>query len=133
MANPTPPTPKPVTVANPGVLSATGYAQLNALSFADKVRQMRAILGRVQATRTQQQISQLGPFRWQEALGPSAEVIFIGQGAPATTIRPTVIVITTRGEVYRMLPTGLTGVISQGPPQVVGYDLQLGQAQLMVS
>jgi hypothetical protein len=122
-----------VSIAAPGVLSAADYAQLAGLSFADKVRQMRAFLNEVKATRTPQQVAQLGPFRWQEAIGQSGEVLFIGQGAPRTTNRPTVIVIKGHnGEVYRMLPAGLKGVISQGPPRVIDFDLNAGQAQLMV-
>ena len=93
----------------------------------------RAILAEVKATRTPQEIAQFGTFLWEEAIGPRAEVIFIGQGAPATTTRPTVVVILRTGQVYRMLPTGLTAIVSQGPPKEVSYDLQLGQAQLMVS
>jgi hypothetical protein len=94
---------------------------------------MRALLNEVRATRTPQQTAILGQFFWEEAIGPSAEVVFIGQGAAANTMRPTVVVILTDGKVYRMLPKGLTGVISQGPPKVVGLDLQQGIAQLMVS
>ena len=120
-------------LATPGLLSAADYAQLSGLTFDQKVRQMRAILAEVRATRTPQQLIRFGPFTWEEALGPSAEAVFIGQGAPATTRRPTVIVIMRNGEVFRMLPTGLTGVVSQGPPKEVSYDLQLGQAQLMVT
>ena len=123
---------KPVELANPGRLSAADYAQLEGLSFGDKVRQMRAILNRAIATRSPQQVEQLGPFRFQEMLGPNGEEIFMGQGAPATTTVPTVTVITPQGQTYRMRPLGVTGVASPGPPLMVSYDLQLGNAELMV-
>jgi hypothetical protein len=118
-------------LVTPGLLSASDYAQLKGLQFDQKVRHMRAILAEVKATRTPQQVALLGSFTWEEAIGPFAEVIFIGQGAPGSTSRPTVVVIKRNGEVYRMLPRGLAGVMSQGPPKQVAYDLQVGQAQLM--
>jgi hypothetical protein len=120
-------------LANPGFLSAADFAQLQGLAFDEKVRLMRSILNDVRRTRTPQQIAQFGTFTWQEMSGPKAEVIFMGQGAPATTTRPTVAVIFRDGRVYRMLPAGITNTISVGPPRMVDIDLQLGNAQLMVS
>jgi hypothetical protein len=126
-------TPRPVSLANPGAVSAADYGQLKGLSFAEKVQQMRGILQEAKATRTQQQLKQSGPFLWSEGVGQRGEMLFIGAGFPAITRFPTVIVIMTTGEVYRMQPSGLRGVVSQGPPTVVDYDLNLGNAQLMVS
>jgi hypothetical protein len=124
--------PKPVTLAMPGVLSPADFAQLHGLTVPDKILQMRGILTGVRATRTLQQVAQFGQFSWDEAVGPSGEMLFIGP-APPTVKRRTVVVIMTTGEVYAMFPVGLTGLISQGPPKVVGFDLQKGQAQLMAS
>jgi hypothetical protein len=117
-------------LTTPGFLSAADFARLQGLEFAEKVRQMRAILSEVQSTRTSQQIVHLGKFSWQELGGPAGEVIFMGQGAPATTLRPTVVAIFR--DVYRMLPTGITNIISAGPPMSVDINLRLGNAQLMV-
>ncbi len=124
--------PKPVALANPGVLSAADYGQLKGLTVDEKIQQMRAILEEVRATRTPQQIAQFGQFIWEEADGPSGEAIFIG-AAPLSFKRPTVIIIGTDGKVHRMLAAGLTGLISQGPPKIVDFDLNKGMAQLMVS
>jgi hypothetical protein len=120
-------------LANPGFLSAADFAQLQGLAFDEKIRLMRAILNEVRQTRTAQQIAQFGRFTWQEMGGPKGEVVFMGQGAPATTMRPTVVVIFRDGRVYRMLPAGITNTISMGPPRIVDVDLQLGTAQLMVT
>jgi hypothetical protein len=120
-------------LANPGFLSAADFTQLQGLAFDEKIRLMRAILDEVRQTRTPQQIVQFGWFTWQEMGGPNAEVIFMGQGAPATTTHPTVVVIFRDGRVYRMLPIGITNTVSVGPPRIVDIDLQLGNAQLMVT
>jgi hypothetical protein len=120
-------------LANPGFLTAADFSQLQGLAFDEKVRQMRAILSEVRQSRTPQQIAQFGRFTWQEMGGPKGEVLFMGQGAPPVTMRPTVVVISCDGRVYRMLPTGITNTISLGPPRIVDIDLQLGNAQLMVS
>jgi hypothetical protein len=120
-------------LANPGFLSAADFGQLQGLTFDEKVRRMRAILNEGRQTRTPQQVAQLGMFTWQEMSGSKAEVIFMGQGAPATTVRPTVVVIPRDGRVYRMWPAGITNTIAVGPPRMVDIDLQLGNAQLMVS
>jgi hypothetical protein len=120
-------------LANPGFLSAADFAQLQGLAFDEKVRLTRAILNEVRQTRSPQQNAQFGRFTWQEMGGPMGEVIFMGQGAPASTTRPTVVVIFRDGRVYRMLPAGITNTISVGPPRIVDFDLQLGNAQLMVS
>jgi hypothetical protein len=94
---------------------------------------MRAILNEVRQTRTPQQIAQFGRFAWQEMGGSKGEVIFMGQGGPATTTRPTVVVVFRDGRVYQMLPLGIRNTVSVGPPRIVDIDLQLGNAQLMVS
>lgn len=118
---------------NPGFLSAADFGQLQGLAFDEKVRLMRAILNEVRQSRTPQQIAQFGRFTWQEMVGSTGEVVFLGQGAPTSTTRPTAVVICRDGRVYRMLPTGITNTISAGPPRMVDIDLQLGNAQLMVS
>jgi len=125
-------TPRPVTLTTSGVLSDVDYAQLNGLNVTEKIQQMRGILREVRATRTPQQIQQFGPFRWDEAVGLSAEYLFIG-AAPPTLQRHTVVLIMADGKVYKMYPAGITGLVSPGPPKVVAYDLQKGKAQLMVS
>lgn len=94
---------------------------------------MRDILNEVRGTRTPQQVAQFGGFTWQEMGGPTGEVVFMGQGAPATTARPTVVVVFRDGRVYRMLPTGITNTISVGPPRTVDIDLRLRNAQLMAT
>jgi hypothetical protein len=119
-------------LANPGFLSAADFAQVQGLAFDEKVRVMRALLNEVRQTRTPQQIAQLGTFAWQEMGGPAGEVIFTGQGVPAATTRPTVVVVRRDGRVYRMLPTGITNTIAIGPPRMVDIDLAMGAAQLMV-
>ncbi len=120
-------------LANPGFLSATDFTQLQGLTFDEKVRGMRAILNEVKQSRTPQQIAQFGSFRWQEMGGPTGEVIFMGQAAPGTTTRPTVVMISRDGRVYRMRRAGITNTVSVGPPRIVDIDLHLGNAQLMAT
>lgn len=124
--------PRSVVLASPATLSDADYAMLNGLSVPDKILQMKAILTEVAATRTPQQLAQRGPFRRDEGVGTAGEHIFIGQ-APPTLQLHTVIVIKADGTVYKMWPSGLKGLLSQGPPKVIDYDLQQGSGQLMVS
>jgi hypothetical protein len=132
--NPNPPvSPKPVTLANPPFLSGKDYAQLAGLTFAEKVDQMRAILQAVKDSRTPAEIAKYGDFLWIERLGPSGEVLFVGQGGPGAAMNfPTVTIIMPQGEVYRMFMLGLTGTDTTRTPPVYLYDLQKGKAQLMV-
>src|SRR5438045_2119421 len=123
--------PRPVTLALPGELSDADYAQLQGLTVPDKILQMRAILTHVSATRTAQQTAALGPFRWVEAVGAAGEFLFIG-AAPPQLHKHTVVIILADGMVYNMWPSGLKGVLAQGPPKVIDFDLQSGNARLMV-
>ncbi len=86
----------------------------------------------VAATRTTQQLARAGPFRWEEGVGQQGEHLFIGAAPPSLQLH-TVVVIMADGKVYKMWPSGLRGIISQGPPKVIDYDLQLGMGVLMVS
>ncbi len=54
----------PVTLANPGVISAADYAQLKGLTFPEKVQQMLGILRQAPATRTQQQLTGSNFMKW---------------------------------------------------------------------
>lgn len=125
-------TPVPVTLASPGEFSDADYVQLGGLTVPEKILQMRGILTEVRATRIPQQLTLAGPFRWDEAVGASGEYLFIG-AAPPQLQRHTVVLIMPDGKVYKMYPAGITGLLALGPPKVVGYDLQLGKAQLVVS
>jgi hypothetical protein len=133
--NPSPQgSPKPVTLANPPFLSGKDYAQLGGLTFAEKVDQMRAILQAVKDSRTPADIAKYGDFLWIERFGPGGEVLFVGQGGPGAAMNfPTVTIIMTTGEVYRMFIRGLTGTDPTRTPPVYLYDLQQGNAQLMVT
>ncbi|HEY7330466.1 MAG TPA: hypothetical protein VH592_22690 [Gemmataceae bacterium] len=128
-------TPKPETLANPPFLSGKDYAQLAGLTFAEKVDQMRGILQAVKDSRTPADIARYGDFLWIERVGPSGEVLFVGQGGPGAAMNyPTITIIMPRtGEVYRMFVSGLTGIDQTKTPPVYLYDLQKGKAQLMVS
>jgi hypothetical protein len=117
---------------SPGQLSDADYQQLAGLTVADKILKMRAILMEVAATRTPQQLAAHGPFRFVEGVGSFGESLFIGAAPPSLQLY-TVVIIKTNGEVYKMRPSGLQGVISHGFPKVYDYDLQLGMGVLMVS
>jgi hypothetical protein len=127
--------PRPVTLANPPFLSGKDYAQLAGLSFADKVEQMRAILQAVKDSRSPADVARYGDFLWIERPGPQGEVLFVGLGGPGAAMRfPTITVILPQtGEVYRMFMSGLTGADTTKAPPVYLYDLQKGNAQLIVS
>jgi hypothetical protein len=119
-----------VMLASPGRLSDADYQQLVGLTVADKIDKMKAILTEVAATRTPQLIAALGPFRFVEGVGSFGEHLFIGAAAPTLQLY-TVVIIKATGEVYKMQPSGLKGVVSQGPPKVYDYDLQSGMGVLM--
>ncbi len=120
-------TPKPVSLAHPGKLSDADYAQLSGLTPAEKIRHLRGILNQVQATR----ISPKGSFVWIEGVGLYGEHLFIGP-APLGSQFYTVVVIEPNGDVWKMQPVGIKGVVSQGPPQVFDFDLRMGNGVLMV-
>lgn len=103
--------PRPVTLANPPFLSGKDYAQLAGLSFNEKLDQMRAILQAVKDSRTPADIAKYGQFTWIERCGSGGEMLFLGQGGPGAAMKfPTITIILTTGEVYRMFMRGLTGL-----------------------
>jgi hypothetical protein len=97
----------------PGELSDADYQQLAGMSVQNKISRMRAILTEVAATRTTQQLAAIGPFKFVEGIGTNGEHLFIGS-APPSLQRHTVIVIGSNGEVHKMWPSGLNGVILKG-------------------